>query len=133
MTAWLQTMVPVRARGSTSCHFGPPLVLRPDGGVEIVEPDGSAVVVGPANVAAYPRAAMRGAGSPEVIPFAKDLADELPSTSGEVASPAKPPPPAGGVASSPVELSTGHVSVRTVDTDRASGIRINPVVQKGRR
>lgn len=110
MTAWLQTMVPVRARGSTSCHFGPPLVLRPDGGVEIVEPDGSAVVVGPANVAAYPRAA-----------------------SGEAASPAKPPPPAGGVASSPVELSTGHVSVRTVDTDRASGIRVNPVVQKGRR
>lgn len=114
MTAWLQTMVPVRARGSTSCHFGPPLVLRPDGGVEIVEPDGSAVVVGPANVAAYPRAAL--------------------STGGEVASPAKPFFPAGGVTSPPaVELSTGHVSVRTVDTDRASGIRVNPVVQKGRR
>jgi len=96
-------MVPVRARGSTSCHFGPPLVLRPDGGVEIVEPDGSAVVVGPANVAAYPRAAL--------------------STGGEVAFTS---PPA-------VELSTGHVSVRTVDTDRASGIRVNPVVQKGRR
>ena len=114
--AWLQTIVAVPARGSRSCHFGPPLVLRPDGGVEIVEPDGSAVVVTPANVAAYPRAAL--------------------STGGEVASPVKPPLSAGGVASPPVDsvvLSTGHVSVRTVDPDRASGIRINPVVSKGKR
>lgn len=74
----LQTIVPVHARGSSSCHFGPPLVLRPDGGVEIVEPDGSAVVVTPANVAAYPK----------------------PSTSGEVV---KPPLSAGGVASPPVD------------------------------
>ena len=79
--AWLQTIVAVPARGSRSCHFGPPLVLRPDGGVEIVEPDGSAVVVTPANVAAYPK----------------------PSTGGEVASPVKPPPSAGGVASPPVD------------------------------
>ena len=79
--AWLQTIVAVRARGSSSCHFGPPLVLRPDGGVEIVEPDGSAVVVTPANVAAYPK----------------------PSTGGEVASPVKPPLSAGGVASPPVD------------------------------
>lgn len=79
--ARLQTIVPVHARGSSSCHFGPPLVLRADGGVEIVEPDGSSVVVTAANVASYPK----------------------PSTGGEVASPAKPPPSAGGVASPPVE------------------------------
>lgn len=108
--AELQTIVAVHARGSSSSRFGAPLVLRPDGGVEIIEPSGPPLVVPAANVASY-----------------------RPSTSGEVASPAKPPPPAGGVASSPVELSTGHVSVRTVDTDRASGIRVNPVVQKGRR
>lgn len=110
--AELQTIVAVHARGSSSSRFGAPLVLRPDGGVEIIEPSGPPLVVPAANVASY-----------------------RPSTSGEVASPAKPPPPAGGVISSPVavELSTGHVSVRTVDTDRASGIRVNPVVQKGRR
>lgn len=53
--ARVQTIVPVHARGSSSCHFGAPLVLRPDGGVEIVEPDGSAVVVPAGNVAAYPK------------------------------------------------------------------------------
>jgi hypothetical protein len=79
--ARLQTIVPVPARGSSSCHFGPPLVLRPDGGVEIVEPDGSAVVVPAVNVASYPK----------------------PSAGGEVASPVKPPLSAGGVASPPVE------------------------------
>lgn len=52
--AWLQTIVAVRARGSSSCHFGPPLVLRSDGAVEIIEPDGS-VVVPAGNVAAYPK------------------------------------------------------------------------------
>lgn len=53
--ARVQTIVPVHARGASSCHFGPPLVLRPDGAVEIVEPDGSAIVVTPANVASYPK------------------------------------------------------------------------------
>ena len=78
--AWLQTIVAVPARGSRSCHFGPPLVLRPDGGVEIVEPDGSTVVVTPANVAAYPKPSAGeevavAATTPPVVAVASPPAD----------------------------------------------------------
>lgn len=80
--ASLQTIVAVCARGSSSCHFGPPLVLQPNGSVEIIEPGGPPLVVPAANVASY---------RPER------------STGGEVASPAKPPLSVGGVASPPVD------------------------------
>ena len=80
--ARVQTIVAVHARGSSSCHFGAPLVLRPDGGVEIIEPGGPPLVVPAANVASY---------RPER------------STGEEVASPVKPPLSAGGVASPPVD------------------------------
>lgn len=78
--ARLQTIVAVHARGSASCHFGPPLVLRPDGGVEIVEPDGSAVVVPAVNVASYPKPSAGeevavAATTPQVVAVASPPAD----------------------------------------------------------
>lgn len=76
----VQTIVPVHARGSSSCHFGAPLVLRPDGGVEIVEPDGSAIVVPAFNVASYPKPSAGeevavAATTPQVVAVASPPAD----------------------------------------------------------
>ena len=78
--ARVQTIVAVHARGSSSCHFGAPLVLRPDGGVEIVEPDGSAVVVPAFNVASYPKPSAGeevavAATTPPVVAVASPPAD----------------------------------------------------------